>query len=799
MILKSALLLAAAIQLSPQEAAPREDGGGATPSRRPAATTFFDGSARQLDVPAPLVVDPGIDIDGRLDDAAWAQAAILSGFTQYDPVEGSAASERTDVRMLVTGDALYFGIRAFDSSGDVRATLTKRDGYGQSDDFVRVILDTFDDQRRGFVFMVNPLGVQGDGIWVEGSGRGFGDPIDWNPDFVWESNGRVDDEGFTAEMRIPLKSLRFPAAEEQDWGLQIQRTIRRSGYQESWAPITQERTNKLEQSGAIRGLVGLDPGLFLEINPTVVGSSQGVAGDDFEGLQRDGADGEVGLNMTYGITSNLILDGTVNPDFSQVEADAGQIVVNERFALFLPEQRPFFLEGTDVFKLSKNLIYTRSIVNPVGAAKVSGKVGAFNVSYLGAMDELGSPLDEGGVSNPIVNLVRVKRDMGTSSTLGVAYTDRTEPGTNFNRVAAADARLVLRGRYSVDVLAAGSMDGASGDPTSYGSLFNASVRRTSRSLGMSASFEDIDQDFRARSGFIRRTGISRIDGRTSYTFRGKRGALVESWGPSLDGEGVWVRDEFWSAGKPQETQFGAGFRTFFRGNVGAFLNYKLRGFDFAPEYYDNFYSGPSEGELAPVTSDQSFYDGLHSLSLRGWVNSWETIRLSYGAGWNQTPIFAGGAPIDLGESWNGDFGVTLIPTGQMQFEIGARHVSIFRQRDGSKYSSATIPRLQARYQMTRAMYVRGIGEYSSQERGEILDPVTGQQVYSCADSACVARSGSEAHDFRLEGLLGYEPSPGTVVFLGYTRQFRDVSAFSFEEVRPVADGLFIKMSYRFRM
>jgi hypothetical protein len=798
-MLKSALVLAALVQLSPQEGDTMDPLPGAPPSARRVVAAAYDGSARQLEVHAPLAIDPSIEIDGRLDDEAWSQAALLTGFTQYDPVEDVPASQETEVRLLVTDDALYFGIRAWDSSGGVRATLTQRDGYQRSDDFVRVVLDTFNDQRRAYVFMVNPLGVQGDGLWVEGTGRGFGDPIDWNPDFVWQSDGRVDDDGYTAEMRIPIKSLRFPQAELQDWGLQVQRTIRRTGYQESWAPISQDLTNRLEQSGTLRGLRGLDPGLFLEINPTVVGSSQGVAVEGLDGLQRDGAEGELGLNVTYGLTSNLILDGTVNPDFSQVEADAGQIAVNERFALFLPEQRPFFLEGTDVFEMPKRLIYTRSIVNPVGAAKVSGKVGPFTVAYLGAVDELGDPLDEGGVSNPIVNLVRLRSDVGRSSTVGLAYTDRTEPGIFSNRVAAADARLVLGGRYAIELLAAGSHDGESGAAGRYGSLLNVSARRTSRTLGVDAEFEDIDDDFVARSGFIRRTGITRMQGGTNYTFRGDRGALVESWGPSLDAEGIWVRDDFWSAGRPQETELGGGFRAFFRGNIGTFFNYRLRSYDFAPEYYDAFYAGPSEDALRPLPTDQARFGSLHAVSLRTWINSWETVRLSLGGGWDQTPIFSGGAPVDLGDSWSSDVGVTLIPTGQMQFELGARHVSIFRDRDGSRYSSATIPRIQARYQLTRATYVRAIGEYANQERGPLLDPDTGEQVWSCSDGTCYERAGSDQHDFRIETLLGYEPSPGTVVFLGYTRQFRDTSAFSFDQVRPVADGLFLKLSYRFRM
>ncbi|MCH1569797.1 MAG: carbohydrate binding family 9 domain-containing protein, partial [Longimicrobiales bacterium] len=343
-MIKSTLLLAALVQLSPGQNDLDVQSNVTSAARSRAVTTAveYSGVAQQLSVPAPVVAAPDISIDGRLDDLAWESAAILTGFSQYQPVEGTAASEETMVRMIVTDDALYFAIRAQDQNGGPRATLTQRDGYGRSDDYVRVILDTFNDQRRAYVFMVNPYGIQGDGLWVEGGGGRFGDPIDWSPDFLWESYGRVDDSGYSAEIKIPLKTLRFPKADVQDWGLQIQRTIRRTGYESSWAPITQERANKLEQAGSLTGLRGLDAGLFMEINPTLVGSRTGESASDGSGLASDGGQGEVGMNLTYGLTSNLTLDGTVNPDFSQVEADAGQIAVNERFALFLPEQRPFF-------------------------------------------------------------------------------------------------------------------------------------------------------------------------------------------------------------------------------------------------------------------------------------------------------------------------------------------------------------------------------------------------------------------------------------------------------------------------
>jgi len=794
-MIQPALFLALALQLNGDVTNDPPTAASVSPARAESVSSVstYDGSARQLQVQAPFAEEPEIDIDGRLDDPAWMTAAVLTGFTQFDPVEGSPASEETEVRVIVGDDALYFSIRALDASGGVRATLTERDGYGRSDDYVRIILDTFNDQRRAFVFMVNPYGVQGDGLWVEGGG-GRGDPIDWSPDFLWESSGRVDGSGYTAEMKIPLKSLRFPEAEVQEWGLQVQRTIRRTGYQQSWAPITENVANRLGQSGTLLGLRGLDPGVFLEINPTVVGSRQGAFNDDVDGMAYAPATGEVGLNVTYGITSNLTLDGTVNPDFSQIEADAGQIAVNERFALFLPEQRPFFLEGADIFSMPKRLVYTRSIVNPIGAAKISGKVGSFNVAYVGAVDEV-----DGGASRPVVNLLRLKRDVGESSSVGMVYTDRTEGGVGFNRVVGADARLVLGGRYTVEMLAAGSADGVAGSATEWGSLLSASVRRASRDLSLSASFEDVADAFNARSGFIRRTGITQLEGRTGYTFRGERGSFVESWGPSLQAQAFWDRSDFWSGRGPLEHEVELGLSASLRGNIGGFLNYRRSSFNFGQSYYGDFYAGASPDALAPLAVDPGRFGGLQSVSLRSWVSTWERVRGSFGGSWSETPIFSRGVPVDLGQSWSGDVGLTLYPTGSSQAELGVRHVSIFRARDGSRYSSATIPRVQLRYQLTRALYVRGITEYANQQRGDVLDPATGLPVYTCDDESCGALAGSDQHDFRVEGLIGYEPSPGTVVFLGYTRQFRDTSAFGFQEVRPVADGLFLKLSYRFRL
>ena len=381
----------------------------------------------------------------------------------------------------------------------------------------------------------------------------------------------------------------------------------------------------------------------------------------------------------------------------------------------------------------------------------------------------------------------------------MVYTDRTEPGADFNRVLGADARLILGGRYTLDVMAAGSADGDAGEATRWGSLFSASLDRSGRQFSAEASFQDIDDDFVAGSGFIRRTGITRFETEARYSFLGERGDLLESVTPTVEAEGIWAEMISGRGRGPQESSLGLGLRASFRGNIGTFLDVRRNSFSFDPGFYAPFVRGSSEMSLAPVFELRRALLGslLREPALLGQpVGAGPVLRRRRMAG---DPALRLRVPMDLGESWNGDVGVTVYPTGSMQAELGARHVSIFRKRDGSRYSSATIPRLQARYQISRTLFVRGIGEYSSQERGDILDPLTGEPIFECEDGSCGVLSGSDSHDFRFEALLAYERSPGSVFFLGYTRQFEDTSAFDFRRVQPVADGFFVKLSYRFRM
>lgn len=755
----------------------------------------------------PSVPSADIQIDGNIVDLSWEQAALLDGFTQFNPVEGSAASQRTEILVLVDDDALYFAVRAYDDDPEgIRATLSERDSFGFSDDYVRFILDTFDDQRRAYVFTVNPYGVQHDGLWNETGGgtgrrgRGMFSPIDDSPDFIWESDARITEDGWQAEIRIPFKSLRFPDAEVQSWGLQVERKIQRNGFESSWAPITGNVANKLTQAGKLNGLRDLDMGLSLELNPVVTGAYNGeidpVTGD----FGRLDPTGEFGFNAAYGITSNLKLDATFNPDFSQVEADAGQVQVNERFSLFFEEKRPFFLEGTEIFGMPKQLVYTRTVANPIAGGKLTGKVGSLNVGYLGAIDEGFSDT----APDTYVNLVRARQDVGASSTIGAVYTDRTVDADDFNRVVGTDARLQLGGRYTLTLMGARSftedesfVDRAVGDMTA------VRFERAGRTFSFNADFEDTDSDFIPGSGFFQRIGDTQINSRAEYSWYGARGAVLESIQPSVELKGYWDHEAFWDGEGLEEAEVQLSSRVSFRNNITIYGNVKRTLFEYGPEQYEGLYVQEGGGSYAAFRPDQSLFDGLHGATVGVWFNNWERVRGNVRVSFNETPIFDRrlGVAVEPANSRSGEVRLNLYPIPALKAEVSVNFSRLERARDGVEHSTAVIPRLRTQYQFSRALFLRTIFEYGHQESAALRDPATGQPLYLCdaAGVDCDQRDGSVANDFRIEGLLGYEPSPGTVFYLGYTREMEDASAFGFENVRPTRDGLFVKVSYLFRM
>jgi len=312
-----------------------------------------DGRARQLAV-APPRIEAEIVVDGVLGEAVWREAARLTGFSRYAPTDDVAADDSTVVLVWYSPTAIHFGVRAYAEPGTVHATLADRDKM-YSDDYIGIFLGTFNDGRQATVFAANPLGVQGDGVMVESGRSSSGsfaalsvgrEPPDINPDFVFQSKGRVTETGYEIEIRIPFKSLRYQSAATQTWGFNILRKVQsRGGYEYSWAPARRAATSYLGQVGRLTGLTGLRRGLVLDVTPVVTGRVAGAPAP--AGYDYDVGNPRFGGNVRWGISANLTLNGTVRPDFAEVESDAGQLVADPRQALFFAEKRPFFLESNE--------------------------------------------------------------------------------------------------------------------------------------------------------------------------------------------------------------------------------------------------------------------------------------------------------------------------------------------------------------------------------------------------------------------------------------------------------------------
>ncbi|HET6765640.1 MAG TPA: DUF5916 domain-containing protein, partial [Longimicrobiaceae bacterium] len=401
------------------------------------AAAVYSGREHQLSVRIPRV-DASVQVDGALDEPVWTQAAVLTGFSQYAPNDGLPAADSTQVLVWYSPNAIHFGIRAFERHGAPAATLADRDRiFG--DDNVQILLGTFHDTRQALMFAVNPLGVQGDGALVEGantSASGFiGNAVvgreqaDLSPDYVFQSKGRVTEWGYQVEIRIPFKSLRYQPGREQSWNVNVVRQVKHSGFEDSWVPAQRASPSFLGQSGEIVGLTGLHRGLVMDLNPETTMKVTGAPEPDGS-FARDAGRPQVGGTVRWGITNNLTLNGTANPDFSQVESDAQQFVFDPRNELFFSEKRPFFLEGIEQFSTPNSLIYTRRIVQPVAAAKLTGKAFGTDLALLSAVDDQAGSAT--GQDHPVYNLLRIQRDVGSQSRIGVVYTDKID-GDNYNR------------------------------------------------------------------------------------------------------------------------------------------------------------------------------------------------------------------------------------------------------------------------------------------------------------------------------------------------------------------------------
>ena len=778
--------------------------GPSAPAEPALAAAVFSGVDRQLQVQPPRI-EAEVQVDGQLDEAAWAQAARLTGFSRYAPVDGGPADRTTEVLVWYSPSALHFGVRAQAAPGGVQATLADRDRI-DADDHVQFFLSTFGDGRQAFVFAVNPFGVQMDGAMVEGvrsGGGGFGglaqgrEDVDRSPDFVFQSRGRLEGDGYVVEVRIPFKSLRYQAAADLSWGLHVTRVSPRAGVEESWAPARRDGASFLGQAGALVGMHDLRRGLVLDLNPVATAAVNGApAADQWDyGWSRP----DLGMNVRWGVTDTLTLNGTVNPDFSQVEADAGQFQFDPRQALFFPDKRPFFLDGIEQFATPNNLIYTRRVVAPLAATRVTGRVSkSTSVAYLMAVDD--AVTSATGRDHPVFNILRAQRDIGTGSKAALVYTDRID-GARSNRVIGADSRVVWKDIYSLLLQGAASRTDT-GAATLTAPLWQATFNRAGRRYGLRMQSRGIDPDFEAQSGFISRRGVASINIANQLTTYGAPGSFVERFTSDVVVDRSWVYDDF-TAGRPsQDRKLHFNQNLALRGGwrVGASVLFETFGYD-ESLFRDFVVARPTAG--GGVAYDP--YVGTARLPNVDYVVSF-TVPTRKGLTadgllvWGKDENFYEWSSADIVFA---NVGATWRPTDQLRIEGRYQLQSFQRRTDGSYVGIRRIPRLKVEYQVSRPIFVRVIAEQNGDFQDTLRDDSrTGLPIYvRDGQGGFIPASRRDTKRLRLDWLFSYQPTPGTVFFAGYGTSVveQDTLLRGRQPYQRLSDGFFAKISYLFRL
>ncbi len=706
-----------------------------------------------------------IRLDATLDEAAWQTAVSMPLPYEWTPGDNTPAPVDTECLVTYDDDNLYVACRAFDPEPRrIRAHVMDRDTPIQ-DDHIVFLLDTFNDQRRAYEFRVNPFGVQMDAILSQGS-------EDFSWDAIWDSSGRITEDGYVIEISIPFKSLGFqPATEVQTWGFIADRSYPRS-IRHRTRTIWTDRDNSclLCQADKLVGFQGVQPGRNVEITPTLTA----VRTDEREApvaspLETGKVDVEPGMFIKWGITPNVSMSGTVNPDFSQVEADVAQLAVNRRFALFFPEKRPFFLEGVDLFGLASGggiylpLVFTRTVVDPIAGGKFLGKLEKNGIGTFVTQDDVNRLLIPGSqfsrdtlVDQQVTGAVaRYRRDVGQSSTLGALYTGR-ESSDYHNRVFTADGAFRLSRSNVLSFVASHSRtDYADGvaerfeQPTGEftGEAFFARFQHVSRNLFAALEYRDLDPSYRGDAGFVPRVNVRGFHGGAFYTF----------WGSS----------DRW-------------FSSIMLGAVGTRLDdYDERLVDQEARFSVN-YAGPLQSVVFGEASfdRQGFLDEVFDLT------RYRTRLQLRPSGDFTAKLFAQiGDEIDVANVREADM---LRVAPEVNLQIGPRlqldlsHTYERLHLQGQTIFVANLSQGRLVYHFNARAFVRGIVQYRDLDRNPDMYgfPVeeNQQQVF-------------------LQFLFSYKVNPRTVLFAGYSD---DRLGLTDVAITTLSRSFFLKLSYAWR-
>ncbi|MFB0989175.1 MAG: sugar-binding protein [Gammaproteobacteria bacterium] len=473
-------------------------------------------------------------IDGQIDQEEWSQATRIPVNIETNPNDNVPAEVEAQALLMEDGEVLYVAFIALDPDPDqIRAFYRDRDSMW-NDDWVSIVLDTFNDERRAFEFFANPYGVQADAIQDDVNGD---EDESWNA--IWNSAGQINEDGYVVEMAIPMKQLRFtPSETNQTWGIDLVRFYPRDrGTRIANNPRDRNISCYICQISKADGFANLTRSRNLEIIPTITSTAVESRNPAMSGWDSESVDAEGSLDVRWGISQDLYLNATLNPDFSQVEADSAQLDINNTFSLFFPERRTFFLDGADYFDTFERLVHTRNISDPDYGLKLTGKSGDHTYALLTANDvntsfliprSLGSSVASLGEVESKVAIGRYRFDIFENSTIGALITDRRADGYN-NTVSSVDAVLRPTDQDSISIQ---SMHSSSDYPAPIqsqygqaGSLSDTSqrleYRHNDRRWDWRLGYTDMGDDFRADLGFVNRVDFKFVVATVGHTWRGE--------------------------------------------------------------------------------------------------------------------------------------------------------------------------------------------------------------------------------------------------------------------------------------
>lgn len=697
-------------------------------------------------------------IDGAVNPQEWQAATRVLLNIETSPGENIPSAITAEAFVMEDGATLYVAFIAPDPDpSQIRAFYHDRDSIGR-DDRVGIVLDTFNDQRRAFEFLVNPLGVQFDAIYDDVNNL---EDDSWNA--IWDSAGQINADGYSVEMAIPLKQLRFArSAGEQIWGFGLVRQYPRDRpYRINNTPIALDGNCFLCNSQRASGFANIEPSMNLEIIPTLTAAAGETRDPALDSWKSDDADPEASLDVRWGISQDVYFNGTLNPDFSQIEADSAQLNVNEAFSLFFPERRTFFLDGADYFNSYANLVHTRNIATPDYGLKLTGKTGDHSYGILRADDDVTSFLIPRSLSSSVatlgempsdVSLARYRYDVGANSSIGALVTDR-RGGDYENTVTSIDGVFELTGQ---DTLYVQTMHSTSEYPLAIQNRYkqDSSLSDTStvveythfdRAWDVRVQYWDYGEDFRADLGFINRVDYKKEVYTIGYTWR-------------------WTDDNFFS-----RFRFAADYdRT--EDQAGKTLEEET-------EFFINM-SGPL----------QSSWNGLFGGSKTYWNGKYFDEQFNQvSVNFSPVPSLQAGMSIrieDVVDFANTRLGRSSLYGPEFRYQWGQHLQFDFDYRlqefdvDGGRLFTAKLTDLRTTYQFDSRSFLRYTLQYTDTDRDPSLYVNPVQQTNK---------------ELTMQLLYSYKVNAATRFFLGYSDG--GFQNDSFNSIEPTERNIFAKFSY----